>query len=151
MIDSPEAHEATAQRCPICETPIALDLPGASGEPTCRHCGHVLWFHKRLTDQATILDVTSGMIAINADIERVSKVLLRPDAPPNLLLNLARVRFVSSAFVAGMIALQRKVKATHGRLILCAMNAIVRETLHGARLDTFFEIRDTEAEALQSL
>jgi anti-anti-sigma factor len=151
MIDSPEAREATAERCPICETPIALDLPGASGEPTCRHCGHVLWFHKRLADKATILDVTSGMIAINADIDRVSKVLLGPDSPPNVLLNLARVRFVSSAFVAGMIALHRRVRTARGRLILCAMNAIVRETLHGARLDTFFEIRDTEADALQAL
>jgi anti-anti-sigma factor len=110
----------------------------------------VIWFEKRTIDGVVILDVMSGTVAINTDIDRVSKTLLTPGGDANVVLNLSSLKFISSAFVAGMIALQKRVRAAGGRLILCGMHPIVRETLHGARLDTFFDIHDNEGEALQS-
>lgn len=149
MSTSAEMPDDAARRCPICDAPLKTDLLG-TGDVACAACGHMVWFRKRCVEGITILDVTSGTIAINTDIKRVSEALLGGGAHPNVVLNLSSLKFISSAFVAGMIALQKRVRAAGGRLILCGMHPIVRETLHGARLDTFFDIQDNEQEALQT-
>ena len=138
------------RQCPICETQLRVDS-FQTGEVACSGCGHVIWYQKRTIDGISILDAVSGIVSINMDIERVSKSLLSGIDKARVILNLSRLKFISSAFVAGMIALQKRVRAAGGRLILCGMHPIVRETLHGARLDTFFEICENEQDALDSL
>jgi anti-anti-sigma factor len=142
-------NEQTRQ-CPICGTQLRVDS-FRTGETACSGCGHVIWYQKRTMDGVSVLDAISGIVAINVDIERVSKSLLSDTDKPRVVLNLSRLKFISSAFVAGMIALQKRVRSAGGRLILCGMHPIVRETLHGARLDTFFEICESEQDALGSL
>jgi anti-anti-sigma factor len=142
-----ESASELMRQCPLCDARLRVDL-FRTGETACSNCGHVIWYEKRVIDGVTVLDVSSGMVAINTDIERVSKTLTIGSEPPRVILNLSRLKFISSAFVAGMIAMQKRVRAAGGRLILCGMHPIVRETLHGARLDTFFDIRDSVEEAL---
>ncbi|MCH5376279.1 MAG: STAS domain-containing protein [Planctomycetes bacterium] len=137
------------RRCPVCDAKLGVEVL-RFGETVCSNCGHVVWFEKRCSNGVVILDVLSGTVAINTDIDRVSKILVLEGSVPNIVLNLSSLKFISSAFVAGMIALQKRVRAAGGRLILCGMHPIVRETLHGARLDTFFDIHDNEQEALAS-
>jgi len=144
-----ETPDDMTRRCPVCGAALGVEVL-RFGETACSSCGHVVWFNKRALDSVIILDVLSGTVAINTDIDRVSKILLPEGGSPNIVLNLSNLKFISSAFVAGMIALQKRVRAAGGRLILCGMHPIVRETLHGARLDTFFDIHDNEQEALQS-
>jgi anti-anti-sigma factor len=150
MTITAESTNELTRKCPICETSIRVELL-RTVETVCSNCGHVIWFEKRIVDGVIILDVLTGTIAINTDIDRVSKSLLALGHPPHVILNLSELKFISSAFVAGMIAMQKRIRAAGGRLILCGMHPIVRETLHGARLDTFFDIRGDEEEALASL
>ncbi len=150
MNTSAESSHALLQQCPVCDAPLRVES-FRSGETVCAKCGHVIWYQKRTVDGAAIMDAISGIVAINTDIERVSKSLVAGPDKARVILNLSQLKFISSAFVAGMIALQKRIRAADGRLILCEMHPIVRETLHGARLDTYFEICDTEKEALNSL
>ena len=149
MINSAEKSNDSKGRCPVCDA--ALEGKQVGGGQPCPDCGHVVWFRRRCIDSVTVLDVISGTVAINADIRRVSQKLLCAGNNPNVVLNLSRLRFISSAFVAGMIALQKHVRAAGGRFVLCGMHRVVRETLHGARLDAFFDICDEEDEAIKSL
>jgi anti-anti-sigma factor len=149
MSTSAETPVELTRQCPICDTKLRVEL-FRSGETACTNCGHVIWYERRTVDGVAVLDVLSGMITINTDIDRVIKTLITGAEPPRVVLNLSRLKFISSAFVAGMIAMQKRIRAAGGRLILCGMHPIVRETLHGARLDTFFDIRDDEQAALGS-
>jgi anti-anti-sigma factor len=150
MSTSAETPVELTRQCPICGAQLRVEL-FRSGETACTACGHVVWYERRTIDGVAILDVVSGMIAINTDIERVSKTLITGAEPPRVVLNLSRLKFISSAFVAGMIAMQKRIRTAGGRLILCGMHPIVRETLHGARLDTFFDIREDEDDALRNI
>lgn len=150
MNTSAESLPILLQQCPVCETPLRVGSFRA-GETVCGKCGHVIWYQQRMVDGVAIMDAISGIVAINTDIDRVSKSLVAASDQARVILNLSQLKFISSAFVAGMIALQKRIRAAEGRLVLCGMHPVVRETLHGARLDTYFEICESEKEALDSL
>jgi len=111
----------------------------------------VLWFSLRTSEGVTIVDVLTGKVATNQDIQRVSNAFLARGNPPRVVLNLSGVQLVSSSFIAGLIALNRRMNDAQGRLILCELSAIVHETLAGAKLDRILTILDTESQALASL
>jgi anti-anti-sigma factor len=125
-----------------------LQLPG---DAACPKCSHVLWFSIRSEAGIIFADVISGKIATNQDIVRVSQAFLSRSNPPRVVLNLAGVQLVSSSFIAGLIALNRRMRDAQGRLILCELTPVVRETLAGAKLDRILNIADTESDAVAAL
>ena len=118
------------------------------GEVTCPECGHVLWFHVRAVDDATVLDVISGKVAINQELDKVCGMLTQDREKPCVVLNMSDVQFVSSSFIAGLVALHKRLRGADGKMIVCGMNPVVQETLHGAKLDRLLLITATEQEAL---
>jgi len=122
-----------------------LQLPG---DAACPNCAHVLWFSLRSESQALVADVISGKVPTNQDIVRVSQAFIRRAAPPNVILNLSGVALVSSSFIAGLIALNRRMQDAKGRLVLCELTPVVRETLLGAKLDRILTFAETEGDAL---
>jgi anti-sigma B factor antagonist len=83
------------------------------------------------------------------DIAR--KVFDSIDTSPNgLVLNLSGVEQMTSLGLAKMVALNRAVRASNGRLALCHLSNALRRTLDSTRLATLFEIYWTEEEALRS-
>lgn len=133
--------------CPICGSPLAIGPLQLPGDATCPQCAHVLWFSLRTDEGVTIADVITGKVATNQDIVRVSQALLSRGNPPRVILNLSGVQLVSSSFIAGLIALNRRMNDAQGKLVLCHLSAVVRETLAGAKLDRILTIVDTESDA----
>jgi anti-anti-sigma factor len=122
-----------------------LQLPG---EAACPHCGQVLWFDKRTVGGVLVLDVICGKVAINQSIPQIAGLLIRQDDSPRVVLNLSDISFVSSSFIAGLVALNKRVATAKGRFVLCELTPVVHETLRGAKLDRLLEIAATEQEAL---
>mgnify|MGYP003730909859 CR=1 FL=1 len=108
----------------------------------------MLWFSPRASEGVTIADVLTGKVATNQDIQRVSSAFIARGSPPRVILNMSGVQLVSSSFIAGLIALNRRMNDAQGKLILCELTPIVRETLAGAKLDRLLTILDTESDAL---
>jgi anti-anti-sigma factor len=136
------------RECPLCGEAIAVEPLQLPGEASCPKCGHLLWFHKRTIDGVTILDVISGKAALSQEIDQISKLLIREGSVPQILINLADIQLVSSSFIAGLVAMHRRVTAAGGKLIVCQLSLVVRETLKGAKLDKMLDIADDEQEAL---
>lgn len=133
--------------CPICGSPLTIGPLQLPGDAICPKCSHVLWFSMRTSEGVTIADVITGKVATNQDIQRVSDTFLASSNPPRIVLNLSGVQLVSSSFIAGLIALNRRMNEAQGKLVLCELSPIVRETLAGAKLDRILTIVGTEAEA----
>ncbi len=67
-----------------------------------------------------------------------------------ILLNFGNVEFLSSAALGKLIALQKKLQAVGGRLILCNIDPEIYEVFEITRLDKFFTIQKEEQAALQA-
>lgn len=98
-----------------------------------------------------VLEVTPGITPEHEDIERVSEALVGSGGVVRVIVDLSDVGLISSVFAARLVALNKRIRTAKGRLILCGMNQLVRETFQGCRLDRLFEISDDEKAALASL
>ncbi|MEM7456828.1 MAG: anti-sigma factor antagonist [Planctomycetota bacterium] len=67
-----------------------------------------------------------------------------------LLINFDNVRFFSSQAINKLIVLDRRVKAGGGQIRLSNLRPEVRDLFSYTNLDSVFEIRDEEEDALQS-
>ena len=134
--------------CPICGNALAIGPLQLPGDAACPKCSHVLWFSVRTEDNALIADVITGKVPTNQDIVRVSQAFISRGSPPNVILNLSDVQLVSSSFIAGLIALNRRMNDTKGKLVLCELTPVVRETLDGAKLNRILTIVEKESDAL---
>src|SRR5881275_2506856 len=67
-----------------------------------------------------------------------------------LLLNFGNVEYLSSAALAKLITLNKKLQQAGGRLILCNIDAQIYEVFEITKLDKFFNIQKEEQAALQS-
>ena len=67
-----------------------------------------------------------------------------------LLLNFGRVEYLSSAALAKLITLNKKLQAVNGRLILCGIAPEIREVFEITKLNKLFTIHEEEQAALQA-
>jgi anti-sigma B factor antagonist len=75
--------------------------------------------------------------------------LVERDQRKNLILNFANVEFLSSAALNKLIILDKKVKAHTGKMRLCNLRPEIYEVFAITRLNQLFDIKPTEADALQ--
>jgi anti-anti-sigma factor len=94
-----------------------------------------------------ILNLLADLDLENADLDRLAELLIRSDPAPHIVLNLSNVEFVSSTFLGRLLAMQKRINAAKGTLVLCGMNTVVREIFEVTKLETFFNFSDDEAGA----
>ena len=66
-----------------------------------------------------------------------------------LLLNLSNARFVSSAMLAHLVKLLRRVQAEKGKVRLCCLRPVIMDAFKVSNFDKIFEIFVDEAAALK--
>ncbi|MEX0939684.1 MAG: STAS domain-containing protein [Pirellulales bacterium] len=67
-----------------------------------------------------------------------------------VLLNFSTVEFLSSAALGKLITLDKKVKSHGGTLKLCNIRPEIYEVFAITKLNKLFDIKDTEADALEA-
>jgi anti-sigma B factor antagonist len=68
----------------------------------------------------------------------------------HIMLNLARVEFISSAALNRLINFQKHVHQAGGRLVLCRLRPSIETVFVTTRLNQVFEIQKSETEAFAS-
>jgi anti-anti-sigma factor len=66
-----------------------------------------------------------------------------------LLLNLSNASFVSSAMLAHLIRLHRKIQESKGKIKLCCLRPVIMDAFKVSSFDKIFEIYPDEATALK--
>jgi anti-anti-sigma factor len=66
-----------------------------------------------------------------------------------LLLNMSNARFVSSAMLAHLVKLNRRIQEVKGRIRLCALRPVIMDAFKVSNFDKIFEIYPDEAAALK--
>lgn len=76
--------------------------------------------------------------------------LVEQEQCKKLLLNFQNVEYLSSAALGKLITLHKKVQGAGGKLVLCSIDAQIREVFEITKLDKLFKIKKDEQEGLQS-
>ena len=87
-------------------------------------------------DEATVNEISDELLGV-AD---------RPDCH-RLLLDFSGVACLSSAMLAQLVRLHRKMEPKGEKLRLCGINSHLRSVFATTRLDRLFDIKDKEADA----
>ncbi|CAN5416957.1 STAS domain-containing protein [soil metagenome] len=66
-----------------------------------------------------------------------------------ILLNFGNVEYMSSAALGKLITMNKKVQGAGGKLVLCNIDANIREVFEITRLDKLFVIKGDEQDGLQ--
>ena len=107
--------------------------------------------HARKSDGITVLDV-NGRMTRNKGYGTVKREIdaLLADDDRRFVLNLTEVPYMDSTCVGELVSAFITVRSNGGVLKLSGPTPRIRELLSVAKLDTVFEVYDSESAAIQS-
>lgn len=140
----------TAQRCPACGWEVVWELLDSAGDSPCPHCGRPLWFVRKCSQGVVVLTFLPGLMSGSDAMGRVQQVQEAVANSSRLLLNLSRMRLVSSMFLGMLVVLYQRILAVDGTTKLCGLNPDVLFVFKATRLDRIFDICEDEQTALKS-
>lgn len=100
---------------------------------------------------ATVVRFKDRKILDAASIQEMGEelfALIEKEDRKRLALNFENVEFLSSAALNKLIILDKKAKATGGKLKFCNLRPEIYEVFVITRLTQLFDIKDNEADAL---
>ena len=102
----------------------------------------------RYEDRAVVLEL-AGEIDMNHSVDLRDKFLeLLQDEPPAFVVNMAKVKFMDSSGVATLVEVLKRCRRCGCQLKLAGLVERVRNVFEICRLESMFQIYDSEAEAL---
>lgn len=150
MPASTPSREKLPSSCPTCEGIVDLPQTGPSEGFVCPTCRQHVWFLKKLVGEVVVLTFLSGTARNEESLRRLDEIRAAAGAAKGLILELSRLRFVSSLFLGMLVVLHRRMGAAHGSLKLCGLQRETRDVLRVTKLDRVFAIYDDETSALAS-
>jgi anti-anti-sigma factor len=151
MTTPTEERSGQTYRCPVCDAKLAAETAAPTHNASCAECGYSLWCRKKNVNGVAVLDILPDSVPEPTDVERVVESLVGSKRVPHVLVDLSRLEFVNSSFLARLLLLKNRIRHDNGRLILYGLRGLVRDTLASTKLDTILEIADDEKDALASL
>lgn len=99
----------------------------------------IRFLDSRLYDDRTVRDVSDQLLQVLAEL------------PPgeSMILDFTGVQIASSAMLARLILLLRRIESLGGRLRLCELGEGIAQTLRTTNLDSIFAIDRDRREALE--
>ncbi|REJ79606.1 MAG: anti-sigma factor antagonist [Planctomycetota bacterium] len=87
-------------------------------------------------------------------VEQAADLVLAPlgqRSAPLVVVDLSRVSYFGSVFLALLLRCHKLVRQKGGELVLCGASKLARELLQITNLDTLWAIYDTREEALEAV
>ena len=102
----------------------------------------------RRPDQAVVGALTGEIDLHHTPEVHKALVAVCQEKPARLVINLEDVSYIDSSGIGTLVEVFRRVKGYQGQLSLCGLNERVYSVFEITKLDHFFKIFDSEAEAL---
>ncbi len=94
---------------------------------------------RSLYDQSLILEIGTAL-----------KQLLAQARVRRMILNLSEIEFTATEMIARLVSLNRQARKAQIGLVLCELGPSLADSLKVLGLEKLFEIRTTEAEAIET-
>ncbi len=106
--------------------------------------------NKRTKDDIIVLDITGEIDLYNApEIKDIINKLIE-EQKYNVIINLEKVSYIDSSGIGALISSLSNLKKYQGGLKIINVYASVRKVFELTKLTSFFEIFDSEEDALTS-
>jgi len=106
MVISSQTPESQPNRCRVCGSEIKIEPSALPGDAPCLRCGHLLWFTWEDLGEIEVIRPLENVLRAESLDRFLDSVLIRPGT--HIVLDLARVRFFSSAVFSKLINLKRR-------------------------------------------
>ena len=136
--------------CPGCGATLGPHLLLPSIPMPCPDCGHTVWCCGRRVEEVLVLDVLPDRTPEQGDIKGLADSLAESCDVPRVIVELSHLDRINSLLLAKLIVLNRCIQHAKGKLVLCGLQELVRETFVSTKLDTLFEIIEDEETAMDS-
>ncbi len=104
-------------------------------------------------DEVAVVNFNESVSMFDSDkVQLVGRELLDLVASrryTKILLNLSNAHFVSSAMLAHLVKLNRKIQESKGKLRLCCLRPVIVDAFRVSSFDKIFDIYADEASALK--
>lgn len=101
--------------------------------------------------KALILSVTGRLDAVTSPIFEDRLVRLIEGGEWNLILDLGRLDYLSSAGLRAILSTAKKIPRSEGQMIVCNLSGMIREVFSISGFDGIFPIADSIEEALEKV
>lgn len=138
MVISSTTPEGLPASCPVCGSHLKIEPSDPAGDAPCLRCGHLLWFIWENLGDIELIKPIEHMLRAESLDRFLDSVVIRPGA--QIVLDLTKVRFFSSAVFAKLINLKRRVGSVGGRFSIRNLHPDVREAMQITHLDHVFDV-----------
>lgn len=104
----------------------------------------------RKSGDATVVTLSGDVDLHHAPALHSALLEVADSRPRRIIIDLTEVPYMDSSGVGTLVYILRRVNTYQGKMALVGMNSRVRSVFEITKLDQFFTIRDTEAEAMQT-
>ena len=150
MDASCRSTDGAAERCPACDRDVVFELWDPGGDEPCPHCRRLLWFLQKCCSGVVVLTFRPGLMSGSEAMERVHEIQEAVANSSRLVLNLSRMRLVSSMFLGMLVVLYRRTVMVEGVVKVCGLNSDTMGVFRNTKLDKIFDIYEDEPTALNS-
>jgi anti-anti-sigma factor len=130
-------------QCPVCGNAVPRIGAVPRFDALCCACGADLWCRRRVSSGDAVLEASPGRTPEPWEVERVLIPLAGNGGVARVILDLSDLECVSSAFVARLITMNKRIRSSGGQFYLSGLRPVVLALLQRLRLDTVFDIVDS--------
>ncbi len=113
------------------------------------------YFEIEWHENTVIVSPSAGIEELSWDVvERAADVIMQPledQQAPDVIVDLSKVNYFGSVFLALLLRCHKFVRRKSGELVLCGANKLALDLLRITALDTIWAIYDNRQEAIQAL
>lgn len=142
--------EHLCYQCPVCGNPLPHLASLPPFDAPCSECGTALWCRRRISTDDVVLEAIPGRTPEPWQLEQVVESVLHHGEASRVVFDLSNVNYVSSSFVARLVAMNRRFHAAGGELVLSGLQPLAYQIFQQFRLDTLFEILPPDVPPSQS-
>ena len=138
MSISSQTPEGQPDRCHVCGSEVKIESSGPATDAPCLRCGHLLWFTWEDLGEIEVIKPIENVLRSESLDKFLDSVVIRPGT--HIVLDLAKVRFFSSAVFSKLINLKRRTGSVGGRFSIRNVHPDVHEAMRITHLDHVFDV-----------
>lgn len=102
----------------------------------------------------TVVNFLTSQVLDEMNVQQLGQELtdlLEKEYANKMVINFTKIKFLSSAVLGKLIALNKKIIAEKGRMAFCGINPDIMQVFKITRLDKLIPIRDEEDDAVKAV
>lgn len=104
----------------------------------------------RRADDVLVVEITGRLDTLSSGPASEEMGRIVQDGDSRILLNLGNLEFISSAGLRVLLRTMKLLPEPGGKMMICQAKGVVKEVLEISGFNTFIDVHDTEAAALEA-